>query len=82
MYSCPLPAHGVPGLHGLKGHQEPPSEKERDVAADTLEIRRLSGALGAEITGVNLAHDLADATIARIRQAFVEHQVIFSATRP
>jgi taurine dioxygenase len=42
-----------------------------------LKIRRTAGALGAEISGVDLAADLPDATIAANRQAFVEHQVIF-----
>ena len=43
----------------------------------TLTIRRVAGALGAEIGGVDLAEPLADATIADIRAALVEHQVIF-----
>jgi taurine dioxygenase len=43
----------------------------------SLSIRRTSGALGAEISGVDLAQPLADETIAAIRQALVEHQVIF-----
>lgn len=42
-----------------------------------LKIRKLAGALGAEIAGVDLSRDLPDATIAAIRAAFVEHQVIF-----
>lgn len=44
---------------------------------DTLQIRRVAGALGAEISGVDLSKDLDEATIAAIRQAFVDHQVIF-----
>ncbi|MFD3262343.1 TauD/TfdA dioxygenase family protein [Phenylobacterium ferrooxidans] len=40
-------------------------------------VRRTAGALGAEISGVDLSSDLEDATIAEIRAAFVEHQVIF-----
>lgn len=47
------------------------------MAAEELKVRRLAGALGAEITGVDLARDLSDAAIAQIRRAFVEHQVIF-----
>jgi taurine dioxygenase len=43
----------------------------------SLTIRRVAGALGAEIGGVNLAQSLADSTIAEIRAALVEHQVIF-----
>ena len=42
-----------------------------------LNIRRTSGALGAEISGVDLSGALADETIAALRQALVEHQVIF-----
>lgn len=45
--------------------------------AKSLRIRRTAGALGAEISGVNLAEPLSDETIAEIRRAFVEHQVIF-----
>lgn len=42
-----------------------------------LSIRRVAGALGAEIGGVDLSQDLPEATIAAIRAALVEHQVIF-----
>ena len=47
------------------------------MAADSLTIRRLAGALGAEIGGVDLSEPLDDQTIAVIRQALVEHQVVF-----
>lgn len=42
-----------------------------------LVIRKTAGALGAEISGVDLSQHLDDAVIAEIRQAFVDHQVIF-----
>ncbi len=42
-----------------------------------LSIRKAAGALGAELSGVDLAQDLSDETIAAIRAAFIEHQVIF-----
>ena len=45
--------------------------------SQSLQIRRTAGALGAEIGGVDLSKPLADDTIAAIRQALVEHQVIF-----
>src|SRR3954452_16280868 len=45
--------------------------------ADTLDIRPLSGALGAEILGIDLARDLSDATVAAIRAAWLEHCVVF-----
>jgi taurine dioxygenase len=45
--------------------------------AEALNIRRVAGALGAEIDGVDLSKELPDGVIAAIRQALVEHQVIF-----
>ncbi|MDZ4371037.1 MAG: TauD/TfdA family dioxygenase [Phenylobacterium sp.] len=45
--------------------------------SQTLTIRRVAGALGAEISGVDLATHLSDEVIARVRGALVEHQVIF-----
>ena len=41
------------------------------------EIHPLSGAIGAEISGVDLAGDLDDDTIAAIRRAWLDHLVIF-----
>jgi len=43
----------------------------------TLAIRRVAGALGAEIGGVDLGRELDVKTIAAIRAALNEHQVIF-----
>jgi taurine dioxygenase len=45
--------------------------------AEALKIRRLAGALGAEIAGVDLSQALPEATIVAVRRALVEHQVIF-----
>jgi taurine dioxygenase len=42
-----------------------------------LKIRKVAGALGAEVSGVDLSKDLPDEIVAAIRAAFVEHQVIF-----
>lgn len=42
-----------------------------------IEIQPISGALGAEITGVDLASDLSNETFDAIHQAFLDHQVIF-----
>ena len=42
-----------------------------------LEVHPIAGALGAEIHGVDLAQDLDDATVAGIRQALLDHCVIF-----
>jgi taurine dioxygenase len=43
----------------------------------SIEIQPIAGALGAEIGGVNLAEDLSDQVIADIRQALLDHCVIF-----
>ncbi|HEV2532162.1 TauD/TfdA dioxygenase family protein [Phenylobacterium sp.] len=45
--------------------------------AQALKIRRVAGALGAEISGVNLGQELSDGVITALRQALVQHQVIF-----
>jgi alpha-ketoglutarate-dependent taurine dioxygenase len=43
----------------------------------SLTIEPLAGTLGAEISGADLGKDLDDATVAAIRQAWLEHLVIF-----
>jgi taurine dioxygenase len=45
--------------------------------ATSIEVRPLTGALGAEVHGPDLSGDLADATVAAIRQALLDHCVIF-----
>ena len=42
-----------------------------------LEVQPIAGALGAEISGVDLSEDLADDTVAAIRRAWLEHLVLF-----
>ena len=42
-----------------------------------IEVRPLAGALGAEILGVNIARPLAGEVIAEMRQALLDHLVIF-----
>jgi taurine dioxygenase len=42
-----------------------------------FEIRPIAGAIGAEIFGINLAGEIDDDTIAAIRQAWLDHLVIF-----
>lgn len=44
---------------------------------EKLKIRKVAGALGAELSGLDLSSDLPDATITAIRKALAEHQVIF-----
>jgi alpha-ketoglutarate-dependent sulfate ester dioxygenase len=40
-------------------------------------IRRLAGNIGAEITGVDTGTELGDGTVAQIRQALLDHKVVF-----
>lgn len=43
----------------------------------TMQTTRIAGSLGAEISGVSLAENLSDETIQEIRQALLEHLVVF-----
>jgi len=43
----------------------------------SIEVSPISGAVGAEIQGVDISQDLPDGTIAEIRQALLDHGVIF-----
>jgi alpha-ketoglutarate-dependent taurine dioxygenase len=47
------------------------------MGTNTLDIRPIAGALGAEIHGVDLARELDAETVAAIRAAWLEHLVIF-----
>lgn len=42
-----------------------------------IAVKPVASALGAEIEGIDLAQDLSDGTIAQIRQALLDHCVIF-----
>jgi taurine dioxygenase len=42
-----------------------------------IEVQPIAGALGAEISGLDLSRPLGDQTVAAIRKAFLEHLVIF-----
>ena len=44
---------------------------------DTIQVDPLSGAVGAEVRGVDLATSLSNAQFAEIREAFLRHGVIF-----
>ncbi len=54
-----------------------PQAAKASIAPQTLDIRPVAGALGAEIHGVDLSRDLSDKTVAEIRQALLDHLVIF-----
>ena len=53
------------------------SATEITKSSPNLDIRPIAGALGAEIGGVDLSQDLSSKTIADIRQALLDHLVIF-----
>jgi taurine dioxygenase len=46
-------------------------------AAKTIEVHKIAGALGAEISGVDLARDLDDATVGEIRRIWLDNCVVF-----
>lgn len=43
----------------------------------TSDVRPVAGRIGAEITGVRLAEQLTDETVAHIRETLVQHKVVF-----
>ena len=47
------------------------------MAGYSFEVRRLSGSIGAEILGIDLASEPDDNAIGEIRQVWLEHNVIF-----
>ncbi|HSD42078.1 MAG TPA: TauD/TfdA family dioxygenase [Burkholderiales bacterium] len=47
-----------------------------------FEVRRIAGALGAEISGVDLARALPDELVAPLRRAWLEHLVLFFRDQP
>ncbi len=47
------------------------------MAAVAFDIKPVAGALGADITGIDLAAGLDDATVAALRKALLDHLVIF-----
>ncbi len=47
------------------------------MSCKTIQVKPVSGALGAQIEGVDLGTDLDNETFDAIRQAFLDHQVVF-----
>ena len=58
------------------GHSSPKTMGESAVAA-SIEVTRVPGALGAEVTGVELGEDLPEDVVGRIREALLDHRVLF-----
>jgi taurine dioxygenase len=42
-----------------------------------IDVHPISGSIGAEITGVDVSQDLSDEVVAEIRQAWLDHVVVF-----
>ncbi len=49
---------------------------------EPLVVRRVAGAIGAEISGVDLSRDLEPDTVTALRQALLDHLVIFLRDQP
>lgn len=49
---------------------------------EPLVVRRVAGAIGAEVSGVDLSLDLDPDTVAALRQALLDHLVIFLRDQP
>ncbi|HEU5193384.1 MAG TPA: TauD/TfdA family dioxygenase [Methylomirabilota bacterium] len=45
--------------------------------SEAIRVQPLAGAIGAEISGVDLSKDLSEATVAALRRAWLEHLVLF-----
>jgi taurine dioxygenase len=56
--------------------------KDKIGPVSDIGIHPVSGALGAEITGVDLARDLDDQTLGVLRQAWLDHLVLFFRDQP
>src|SRR5215472_2102607 len=56
--------------------------KDKIGPVSDIGIHPVSGALGAEITGIDLARDLDDQTLGVLRQAWLDHLVLFFRDQP
>ena len=52
------------------------------MSATALKVTPIAGALGAEISGVDLADEIGDDVLAEIRAAWLEHLVVFFRDQP
>jgi taurine dioxygenase len=47
-----------------------------------MQVKKIAGALGAELSGVDLSKSISPALAADIRKVFLDHQVIFLRKQP
>lgn len=57
--------------------QPQPKAQPKSVARSQLDVRKIAGACGAEILGIDLSVAPDAETVAALRQAFLDHQVVF-----
>lgn len=53
------------------------SRTNSSLQRSNVRVARIAGALGAELSDIDLASDLSDKTVAEIHRALMDHQVIF-----
>src|SRR6478735_834646 len=67
----------IMGRHLSETACRPQAQRGSKMRNAPFEVRPIAGAIGAELHGVDLGGDLSDATVAAIRQALLDHLVIF-----
>src|SRR5580704_5498248 len=72
-----IDAAGVAPVNMRRYGQRSNGNREGAMTYRTISVNRISGALGAEISGVDLSQKLDDAAIGEIRHALTDNQVIF-----
>src|SRR5205085_1716960 len=71
------PAARSPGRRARCAVRASCRSSSADMPSNALDIRSVAGALGAEILGIDLGHDLGEESVAAIRAAWLKHLVIF-----
>jgi taurine dioxygenase len=56
--------------------REQRTSRRKDVSYKRMKVQRIAGACGAEVSGIDLGQPLDAATVAEIRAAILEHQVL------
>jgi taurine dioxygenase len=58
-------------MHVGRHSEHPAKPRRRSMGRTAIGVQRIAGALGAEVTGVDLSRDLDDGTVAAIRAAWL-----------
>ena len=67
---------------GPLGHLQAERDRLSRLEWEHFDARPMGATLGAEISGITLADDLPDAAIAELRQALIDHKVLFFRDQP